>query len=294
MAWLELRLGTTAESAPALEAALLATGAQAVTYRDDGDCPLLEPPPGQTPLWPNTAVTALYAAATDRTATWSRLQALHQGPLPAPHWQILPDRIWEREWLRHQRPLKFGNAFWVHNRPVKDALPTLLLDPGLAFGTGDHPTTALCLDWIAAQSWTGRRLLDYGCGSGILGLAAALFGCPQVQFIDIDPQALSATRQNAQRNGLEQCVTGYARAAPIADPPADVLVANILAAPLQELADHFAALLAPGGALCLSGILAAQTAQILSAYAPAFSDLHVEQRDGWARISGYRTLEPAT
>lgn len=289
MAWLELRLDTNAEEANLLEDALLASGAQAVTYSDAGDQPILEPGVGEMPLWPEIVLVALYEDSIDTDSAIAEIQKLHAASLPKFRWEILEDRIWEREWLKHHKPVSFGGRFWVFHEQVQDnELPTLLLDPGLAFGTGSHPTTALCLDWISKQDWAEKKLIDYGCGSGILGIAAAMLGGHYIQFTDIDPQALSATEENAQRNkiGTEQFDLYLAGQEP--EFQADMLVANILAGPLVELAPTLSSKLCEGGLICLSGILADQQDMILNAYSFWFDDLQTNEQDGWLHITGAR------
>ena len=290
MPWLELRLDTNAEQAELLEDALLNIGAQAVTYTDAGDQPILEPGVGEMPLWPDIIMVGLFAATTDTEAT-TKLLERELGGIPPHHWNILEERVWEREWLKHHQPVKFGNRFWVFHEVVEeDELPTLLLDPGLAFGTGSHPTTALCLDWISQQSWEDNRLIDYGCGSGILAIAAALLGCKKVLCTDIDPQALMATRDNSRRNSLpdgnlELFLAGQE---PVSDTPANTLVANILAGPLIELASTVAGKVTPGGDICLSGILAEQGESIVQAYQPWFTNFDLTQSGDWLRVTARR------
>lgn len=289
MAWLELRLDTDSEQAANIEESLLSCGALAVTYTDAGDQPILEPGVGEMPLWPEIVLVALFDGDTPTESKTAELQNLYKRALPSHRWDILEDRVWEREWLKHHKPVQFGEAFWVFHEQVADAhLPTLLLDPGLAFGTGSHPTTALCLEWISRQKWGGKQLIDYGCGSGILAVAASLLGCQNIQCTDIDPQALIATRSNAQRNQIESHAIDMYLAGQEPALIADVLVANILAGPLMQLAETFANKLKARGHLCLSGILASQHADILDTYKNWFDHLEVSEKDGWLRVTGQR------
>lgn len=297
MSWLEMRLDSTSEQAEKIEESLLSCGALAVTYTDAGDQPILEPGVGEMPLWPDIVLVALFEADVQTGAKTAELAAnLKQScnqDLPAHRWDILEDRVWEREWLKHHKPVKFGEAFWVFHETVaspdeKTQLPTLLLDPGLAFGTGSHPTTALCLNWIAKQNWAAKQLIDYGCGSGILAVAASLLDCQHVVCTDIDPQALAATRANAERNAIKQQQLEIYLAGQEPETHADVLVANILAGPLVQLAESFAAKVKPGGEICLSGILENQKDEILNAYSPWFDSLNVTARDGWLCVTGKR------
>ena len=295
MSWLEMRLDTHSEQAEIVEECLLNCGALAVTYTDAGDQPILEPAVGEMPLWPEIVLVALFDSdiqTEQKTAEVSTaLQGFNQTALPPYRWDILEDRVWEREWLEHHKPVKFGEAFWVLHEKVDDKqteLPTLLLDPGLAFGTGSHATTALCLEWIARQDWTDKKLIDYGCGSGILAIAASLLGCQHALCTDIDPQALAATRENALRNAVNRKQLSMYLAGQEPDISADILMANILAGPLVELAESFAAKVKAGGRLCLSGILEAQKNTILAAYSPWFDCLDVTNQEGWLRVTGTR------
>lgn len=274
------------------EDALFELGAVSVTLEDAADDPVLEPAPGATPLWPTVVVKALFDAGADPGAIRSALaQALQGGP--EPRFEALADKAWEREWLKDFRPMRFGRRLWVCPGGMSagdaDAI-RVELDPGLAFGTGTHPTTALCLEWLDAQPLEGRQGVDYGCGSGILAIAAALLGAQRILAMDIDPQALLATRENAARNGV------HARIAVTADPalaPAsvDVLLANILAGPLVELAPRFAQAVRPGGLLALSGLLAEQAAAVTAAYQPWFDIGTTATREGWALLAGRRRAD---
>ncbi len=288
MPWLELRLDTNAEQSSALEDALLGAGALAVTYTDAGDQPILEPGVGEMPLWPEIIMIGLFDSATDTEATTERLKD-QINSLPNHRWDILEERVWEREWLKHHKPVRFGDRFWVYHETVKDtSLPTLLLDPGLAFGTGNHPTTALCLDWIARQPWQERTLIDYGCGSGILAIAAALLGADSVMCTDIDPQALLATRENARRNRIADDQIKLYLAGQEPESKASALVANILAGPLVELADSLVEKIIPGGTLCLSGILVEQGPDIVKAYRSRFIDFDLTESGDWLRVTARR------
>ncbi len=274
-----------------VEEALEDLGAGAVTYSDAGDSPVLEPAPGETPLWPATLVTALFDDTLDEDALSAGLRAaLELDELPAWRVETLADRAWEREWLRDFHPMRFGQRLWVcpTGSVVEDPDAVVLdMDPGLAFGTGTHATTALCLEWLDAARIAGRRVLDYGCGSGILAIAALLLGAGEATATDIDPQALTATRANAARNDVAGRL-GVAAPDELGDTAFDVVLANILAAPLAALAPRLAGLTRGGGEIVLSGILASQADEIRAAYEPWFEIAPAVAREDWIMISGRR------
>ena len=281
------------ESDPAsLEDRVFRLGALSVTLEDAGDSPVLEPAPGATPLWPQVRLKALFPGDADRDQLAAELR---RDLAPAVTWQFedLADRAWEREWLKDFRPMRFGRRLWVcpGGLPAGDpAAVRIELDPGLAFGTGTHPTTALCLEWLDAQDLAGRRVVDYGCGSGILAVAALKLGAAAARAVDIDPQALLATRENAARNDVAAGLT-VTSDPQLADRSADVLVANILAGPLVELAPAFAAAVRPGGTLALSGILAGQAGTVTAAHRPCFDIGLSTTREGWVLLSGRRRAD---
>jgi ribosomal protein L11 methyltransferase len=284
--WLQATLAVTAGQAQQVETALTLAGALAVTLGDAGDRPVLEPVRGETPLWPETTVTGLFDGLAIDTAalTHSLVKAL--GPL-AENLRLEPleQRDWVQAWTEHYQAMRFGRNLWIcpHHQSVPDPDAVIVrLDPGLAFGTGTHPTTALCLQWLDARPPTGI-VLDYGCGSGILAVAAALLGAEQVLAVDIDPQALAATRENARRNAVgdkihvstpQACPSGTAHTA----------LANILAGPLITLAPLLAARVQCGGTLILSGLLERHAQPVLAAYCPWFESAGEESLDGWLRL----------
>jgi ribosomal protein L11 methyltransferase len=300
MPWLQIKVSIPPEQAETYEDLLLAAGCAAVTYQDAADQPIFEPDLGTTPLWNDTVVTGLFAAEHDLRETLALLRAAQQSldsapnPLPEFKAEILEDKDWEREWMDSYHPMRFGNRLWVcpswREAPEPDAV-NMMLDPGLAFGTGTHPTTALCLEWLDAQELDGKQVIDYGCGSGILGIAALLLGARHVQAVDIDPQALTATRDNLQRNKLPaSALDAYLPLdAPLTQ--ADLLVANILAGPLCELAPTLAARVRAGGRILLSGLLSQQADEIRSTYSQWFDMDAPGEREGWIRISGTRKQE---
>jgi ribosomal protein L11 methyltransferase len=291
MPWLQVRLAITPEQAETYEDALLEVGAVSVTFMDAEDQPIFEPDLGTTPLWSNTHLLALFEADTDQAALIAHLQLLCGGTLPEHHLERIEDQDWERSWMDNFQPMRFGQRLWIvpswHAAPEPDAV-NLLLDPGLAFGTVTHPTTALCLEWLDGQKLDDCHVIDFGCGSGILAIAALLLGAPQAVGTDIDPQALEASRDNASRNGIDPARFPVYLPADMPQQPADVVVANILAGPLVSLAPQITALVKSGGRLALSGILAEQAEDVRAAYAGAFDLDPTASKDGWVRISGVK------
>ncbi|MDQ7983990.1 50S ribosomal protein L11 methyltransferase [Pseudomonas sp. G34] len=291
MPWLQLRLAITPEQAPTYEDALLEVGAVSVTFMDAEDQPIFEPDLGTTPLWSHTHLLALFEADTDADALIAHLRLLTGGDLPEHHIERIEDQDWERSWMDGFAPMRFGQRLWIvpswHEAPEPDAV-NLLLDPGLAFGTGTHPTTSLCLQWLDGQALEGCSVLDFGCGSGILAIAALLLGAPRAVGTDIDPQALQASRDNAGRNGIAEERFPVYLPADLPQEQADVVVANILAGPLVSLAPQITGLVKRGGRLALSGILAEQAEEVRAAYAAHFQLDPTATLDGWVRISGVR------
>jgi ribosomal protein L11 methyltransferase len=292
MPWLQTHLTVTKEQAPLVELLFENLGALSVLLGDAGDEPMLEPGPGETPLWSHTRVTGLFSGDTDadmlRSAIAQALQAELGSRLEL---EVLEDREWERAWLDNFKPMRFGKRLWVcpHGQQVdaEDAV-VIHLDPGLAFGTGTHPTTALCLEWLDGADIAGKTVIDYGCGSGILAVAALKLGAARVVAVDHDPQALIASRNNAAANGVADRLTVLASDAP--DPvPADIVLANILANVLIELAPRIAPLIKQGGELVLSGILKDQWPDVAAAYADGldFDQAHI--KEGWVRLNARRT-----
>jgi ribosomal protein L11 methyltransferase len=292
VSWLEAALEIAEAEREAAEGALEAAGALAVVLEDAGDQPILEPGPGETPLWPSIRLSALFEAAADRAAILLALLAALPGLGPQQvAFREIADRDWTRAWMDRYRPMRFGGRLWIypsHIEPPADGDAVVVrLDPGLAFGTGTHATTALCLEALAELPLQGREVLDFGCGSGVLAIAALRLGAAGACGVDNDPQALTATRDNARANGVEARLALVA-AADFEPRRYDVVVANILAQPLIELAPRLLACLAPGGSLILSGILSEQGAEVVAAYAAGLGDIERVEREGWLRISGTR------
>lgn len=260
---------------------------------DARDDPVLEPLPGEFRLWPTTRVQALFGAGTDESITWGLCSRLGLQP-DAITRETIADRAWEREWLKDFHALRFGERLWICPRhesvPDPDAV-VVRLDPGLAFGTGTHPSTALCLEWLDARLRPGSELIDYGCGSGILAIAALCLGAARAQCHDIDDQALLATADNAAANAVQQ------RTAICGSPeqltPADVLLANILSGPLCALAERFAGLVRPGGRVVLAGLMEHEAADVTRAYRACFDMRPFGHRDGWVCLEGRRLTTSA-
>ena len=301
MGWLQLHIDASAASASEIESALLELGAASVTLRDNADQPLLEPGVGETPLWEAIQLTALFDGNSDSQSIIDRLLKALDGNLPQYRFETLEDQDWERSWLNDFEPLRFGEKLWIcpswHQPPDPDAI-NIALDPGLAFGTGTHQTTALCLEWLEQASLQDKTVIDYGCGSGILAIAALLLGAKQVICVDNDPQALVATRSNATQNAIsadnlivcspEQLATTLVEHN-IATDGFDLVIANILAGPLISLVDNLTSRLNSHGEIILSGILDHQAASVLQAYEPAIDFDPTANRDEWMRLSGKKS-----
>ena len=260
MPWIQLKINTSGGNAEELGDALIESGAVSVTFQDTHDTPVFEPLPGETRLWGDTDVIGLYDAETDMEEV---VAILENCPLLSVGFlhkiEQLEDKDWEREWMDNFHPMRFGQRLWICPswRDVPDATAVnVMLDPGLAFGTGTHPTTSLCLEWLDSLDLAGKTVIDFGCGSGILAIAALKLGAVKAIGIDIDPQAIQASRDNAERNGVSELLELYLPQDQPEAMSADVVVANILAGPLRELAPLISVLPVEGGFLGLSGVLA--------------------------------------
>ena len=290
--WLQVAVLVEETEAEQVSDLFMAQGALSVSMEDAGDQPLFEPKPGETPLWSNTQVTALFEGETDSIRLRSQLESVF-GKERSLVFSDLEDQVWERAWMEHFKPMQFGQRLWICPTgftPPDPSAVNVILDPGLAFGTGTHPTTALCLEWLEGLSLEGKRLVDFGCGSGILAVAALKLGCIEAHGIDIDPQALTASKDNAIKNNvLDRLTVSF----PNASEPRvwDVVVANILAGPLVELKEAILKYLKPGGFLALSGLLEPQAASVQAAYAEQVDFGPLRVLDGWVMLSG--KLKPA-
>ncbi len=293
MPWLQVKVESDPERAAAVEEALTSAGALSVTFEDSGDVPILEPDPSDMPLWGATRVVALFDEGVERDTVAEALARLDDAQAQAPVFEQLPDREWSRVWMDDWEPLRFGRHLWVAplEASVNDPTGTVVrLDPGLAFGTGTHATTALCLQWLESAPLAGRRVLDFGCGSGILAIAALLLGADHAQGIDIDPQALEASRSNAETNGVSERLSVREGDEP-AGGPFDVVVANILAGPLIQAAPALARRQAGGGSIALAGVLREQADDVIDAFRPHYMLAETADEDGWVLLSGTRRAD---
>ncbi len=304
MPFLELCLIVRTEQQPGAEEALDDLGALSITLQDaDAETPdeqaIFEPGVGELPLWPTITLNALFEEHADRRGLTEALGELLPWLEPDQlSFRDVADQDWERAWMDQFKPMPFGRRLWIYpwniEPPADDRLVVVRLDPGLAFGSGTHPTTALCLEWLDGLDLAGKTLTDFGCGSGILAIAALKLGAASAIGVDNDPQALTASADNAERNGvadrlalyLPQAFNAAAASAPAA--LAEVFIANILAGPLGELAPTFAAAAKPGAPFAISGILVGQQDELLQRYTEWFDELRVDTREDWVRISGRR------
>lgn len=292
MPWIQLKINTTGNDAETLSDALIESGAVSVTFQDTHDNPVFEPLPGETLLWGDTDAIGLYDAETDMEEVVAMLE---NEPLLGKDFvhkiEQLEDKDWEREWMDNFHPMRFGERLWIcpswRDVPDPNAV-NVMLDPGLAFGTGTHPTTAMCLQWLDSLDLTDKTVIDFGCGSGILAIAALKLGAKHVVGIDIDPQAIQASRDNAERNGVSERLSLYLPKDQPENLSADVVVANILAGPLRELAPLISVLPVAGGHLGLSGVLASQAQSVADAYKDKFELDAVAEKEEWCRITGVK------
>lgn len=291
MPWIQIKLNATNDNAEAIGDMLMEeTGAVSVTFLDAKDTPVFEPLPGETRLWGDTDVVALYEADMDTSLILQQIKASNMLAEGFAHKvEQVEDKDWEREWMDNFHPMQFGRRLWICPswREVPDPQAVnVMLDPGLAFGTGTHPTTALCLEWLDNLDLSGKTVIDFGCGSGILAIAAIKLGAAKVVGIDIDPQALLASKDNAARNGVEDQIEVYLPKDQPEGLVADVVVANILAGPLRELSPIIKGLLKPGGQLAMSGILDTQAESVAEFYRDDLELDPIAEKSEWCRISG--------
>jgi len=294
MPWIQIKLNANDTNAEQIGDMLMEdTGALSVTFLDAKDTPVFEPQPGETRLWGETDVVALYDAEIDTELAIRQIKAsglLEQGF--AYKVEQLEDKDWEREWMDNFHPMKFGERLWIcpswRDVPEPDAI-NVMLDPGLAFGTGTHPTTSLCLEWLEGLDLAGKTVVDFGCGSGILAIAAIKLGAAKVIGIDIDPQAIQASYDNAGRNGVADKIELYLPQDQPEGLIADVVVANILAGPLRELAGVIKGLVKPEGLLAMSGVLDSQAEDVANYYRDELAIDPIAEQSEWCRISGKKS-----
>jgi len=291
MAWHQVSVITNELTAPELADVFSDLGAVSVTFMDAEDEPVYEPGIGETKIWSRTQVVALYELEAEpeliKTLVIQRFDPIL---LNSWHYEPVADQAWERAWMEHFKPMKFADRLWVcptGQEQHEAGSVCLILDPGLAFGTGTHPTTALCLEWLASHDLTGKTVIDYGCGSGILAIAALLLGAKQAYAVDIDPQALTATWDNAEKNQVQDRIECFL---PNNFNPrlADVVLANILAKPLIEMASSICSLVGNTGQLVLSGILSEQAQSVLDAYQAEMAFGPITQNQDWVRLDGIK------
>lgn len=310
MAWQQVHIQCEKSQVDLAEALFMEAGAVSIVLEDAGDQPLFEPLPGESPLWDEVVLTAIFqlddglttepnmAAALDFEALGQDIATQTQASRV---WlSSLEDKDWEREWMSHYHPIPCANNLWIVPNWIAPPDPeaiNIIMDPGLAFGTGYHATTRLCLDWLTEQDLTGKTIIDYGCGSGILGIGALLLGAKEVFSVDIDPQAVLATNQNAERNHVQDRLKAFLPqefndyCANNEVLPVDMIVANILAKPLMELAPYFATLARPASQIVLAGLIDTQIEDVITAYQPYFKldQRHAFSKDEdmhWHRLAG--------
>jgi len=288
MAWLQISVEVAGDQVDEVSEAFNTIGALSVTVLDAGDEPLLEPAPGETPLWSNTRIVALFDAAQDVADLKQQLQSLLDAPVPDLFSEPLADRDWSNTWRDTFGAMQFGEHLWVCPVDESPSAPDAIvvhMDPGMAFGTGTHATTAMCLRWLGAHSPANQAVIDYGCGSSILAVAAHKLGAVNVTAVDIDPQALQATRENARRN---DCDIEVLPPETLGKRSADLVIANILANPLIELATDLSLRVHAGGYLVLTGILEEQAEAVMAAYVGWFVFAVPVRREEWVLLEGMR------
>lgn len=291
MPWLQLTFTSTEHNAEQFSELLAQHGAASVTLRDAADQALFEPAVGETPLWQQMEVIGLFDASVEIENIVKQISDAIR-PQPLPGWKVQPleDKDWQREWMQHFQPMRFGDKLWIipswHEPPDLNAA-NILLDPGLAFGTGTHATTSLCLQWLDQNICGGETLIDFGCGSGVLALAAVKLGAQRVWAVDNDPQALISTQSNAKKNRVDEKLT-ICQPEQLKSGPVDIIIANILANPLISLAEILASKIKKDGYIVLSGILTEQAAMVSKHYSQWFNMEKATYQEDWARLQGLK------
>ncbi len=294
MNWLQIAISTTKDNAERAEDCLFATGAETVTLTDAADQPILEPGVNEVPIWNDVIVTGLFNFDDNQQALLDSINLCMTDTSYSCSSEILEDQNWTRAWMDHYHEMQFGERLWVcplHVEPTQPEAINLRLDPGLAFGTGTHPTTSLCLRWLDQNITTQDTLLDYGCGSGILAIAACMLGTKQADCVDIDPQALLATHSNAEINNVAKRVNTYLPEDYLkhhAGTQYDIVMANILSGPLAELAPTLARHTKANGDIVLSGILREQADTVLNTYSQFFKMDDPVFEEDWVMLHGVK------
>ncbi len=300
MSWLQIAVSTTKDNTETVEDCLFNSGAQTVTLTDAADQPILEPGPDETPVWNLVVVTGLFSFNNNQQAILDEIETCLANTEHSCHSEILQDQNWTRAWMDHFHAMQFGDRLWIcplHIDPPQPGAVNLRLDPGLAFGTGTHPTTSLCLQWldsnIPASTKTTDTLLDYGCGSGILAIAACMLGAEHADAVDIDPQALTATHDNAVANAVDERISSYLPESynrQHKNTRYDIVIANILSGPLAELAPTLAHHTKEKGHIVLSGILKEQADSVLETYREFFVMDQPQFEEGWVLLHGVKKI----
>jgi ribosomal protein L11 methyltransferase len=290
--YFEVNIPCNSTEVDGIEAMLLETGACSVTYRDAKDVAILEPAPGKMPLWQDIEITAMFTLEHyDIGHILNKLQQKH--PARQITAKKLENQVWERTWLEHFKPMQFGDNTWIIPsvfEAIDESAVNIYLDPGLAFGTGTHATTALCLEWVDKNELTDKNIIDFGCGSGILAIAALKHGVNKAYCTDIDPQAIEATLVNAKSNHVLGGIEVVEQKQLKMLKNLDVIIANILAAPLMTLVDTFHGMLREGGEIIMSGILAEQADEIVDKFSPSFVDFKINTLDDWVSVNARKKV----
>ena len=292
MAWWQLSIQCKAAELEQIEALFFELGALSISLADARDEPIYEPLPGHMPFWQESTVTGMFDSNCNPETLYHQLiEKLPENLTGSVRQNRLEDQDWVQSYRDHYYPIQCADKLWIvpswHQAPDPNAV-NICLDPGLAFGTGGHPTTSLCLTWLAGNKIENQVVIDYGCGSGILAITASKLGARKVIGVDIDPQALQASRQNAERNNIPVAQFPLHLPAQLESTKVDLLIANILSGPLVQLSNMLAELVKPGGKILLSGILCHQADEIQLAYQPFFELDPVSAKEDWIRVTGTR------
>ena len=290
MSWVQWRLTIKGQASEPLEALLLDSGAVSITYQDAANRPVLEPDPGEVRLWDELILIALYQADADTREIESGLSALPVWQeVQSSQWEVLEDQDWVRAWMENYHPMQFGKSLWICPTNIEPPNPdaiNIMLDPGLAFGSGTHPTTALCLEYLEQKIQGGEKIIDFGCGSGILAIAAVKLGASNAIGTDHDPQAVIASRENAERNGISESQFPVFHSDDFHTQAVDGVVANILAETLKQLSAEISEHIRPGGWIAMSGILESQIDSVKAAYQDTIEFDQPTILEEWVLLTG--------